>query len=216
MKRIAVLVTSSILLAACGNKTDANEKNFGAALSQYLDKKGDLCLQLKDWPVEVSEMDLRLQETMPTGTAGQMAALKAVGLVSGVDVERDEMYPFGNKPTGRKFTVKRYTLTEIGKKFYREAEVDSFMGTKKAMQLCYGKTALDEVVKWEGPMKFGDFQTVSVKYTYKIDNLAEWANKPEFQVAFPYVKNEIDGIGTKEEQHSLKLTNLGWEANGLD
>lgn len=43
-KNIAILAAlGTVALAACGSKTDANEKNFGAAMSQYFDKKGDLC-----------------------------------------------------------------------------------------------------------------------------------------------------------------------------
>jgi hypothetical protein len=30
-----------VLLAECGSKADADEKNFGAAVGQYLDKKGE-------------------------------------------------------------------------------------------------------------------------------------------------------------------------------
>ena len=65
-KNIAILAALSVAtLTACGSKTDANEKNFGEAMTQYFDKKGDLCLNTKRWPVDLSEMDLRLQKTMP-------------------------------------------------------------------------------------------------------------------------------------------------------
>lgn len=219
-KTIAIAVLGAVSVTACGSKTDANEKNFGAALTQYLDKKGELCLRLNKWPVDVSEMDMRLQKNLPTGTAGQMAALEAVGLVAGVDTEIDQVGMFDNKPTGHKFKVKRYTITDAGKKFYREKEVDSlgFGGPKKVMQgdVCYGKKALDKVVKWEGPMKLGDYQEAGVKYTYKIDNLADWTKKPEFQVGFPYAKQIIDDAGKKETQHAVKLTSQGWEAKGLE
>ena len=41
-KQLAILAAlGTVTLAACGSKTDANEKNFGAALTQYFDKKGD-------------------------------------------------------------------------------------------------------------------------------------------------------------------------------
>jgi hypothetical protein len=214
------IVVSAVVLAGCGSKQDANEKNFGAAISQYLDKKGELCLGTNKWPVDVTEMDLRLQNTIPTGTAGQMEALTAVGLVSGVDAEVDQVGMFDNKPTGHKFKVKRYTLTDAGKRFYREKEVNQIGlgGAKKVMQgnLCYGKKSLDKVVKWEGPMKFGDYQEANVKYLYKINDLADWTKKPEFQTAFPYIAQIIDGAGKKEQQGAVKLTNIGWEPRGLD
>ncbi|MGB8602010.1 MAG: hypothetical protein WCD42_07425, partial [Rhizomicrobium sp.] len=54
----AVAVLGLLCLSACGSKTDANEKNFGAALSQYFEKQGAQCLSLGiydgQWPVEVT------------------------------------------------------------------------------------------------------------------------------------------------------------------
>lgn len=222
MKKILALgiVAGTVSLTACGNKTDANEKNFGAALTQYFDKKGDLCLNTKRWPVDLSEMDLRLQKTMQAGSANQMAALEAAGLVKGEDTEVDIMGFMDNKPTGRKAKVKRYTLTDAAKPFAQEKDVDSIglngKTTVKQTDLCWGKKALDKIVKWEGPMKFGDYQEAGVTYTYKVNNLADWAKKLEVQAAFPFVKSVLDSAGSKESKHAVKLTSQGWEAKGLD
>ena len=222
MKKILALgiVAGAVSLTACGNKTDANEKNFGAALTQYFDKKGDLCLNTKRWPVDLSEMDLRLQKTMQAGSANQMAALEAAGLVKGEDTEVDIMGFMDNKPTGRKAKVKRYTLTDAAKPFAQEKNVDSTglngKTTVKQTDLCWGKKALDKIVKWEGPMKFGDYQEAGITYTYKVNNLADWAKKPDVQAAFPFVKSILDGAGSKESKHAIKLTSQGWEAKGLD
>lgn len=222
MKKILALgiVAGAVSLTACGNKTDANEKNFGAALTQYFDKKGDLCLNTKRWPVDLSEMDLRLQKTMQAGSANQMAALEAAGLVKGEDTEVDIMGFMDNKPTGRKAKVKRYTLTDAAKPFAQEKNVDSTglngKTTVKQTDLCWGKKALDKIVKWEGPMKFGDYQEAGITYTYKVNNLADWAKKPDVQAAFPFVKSVLDSAGSKESKHAVKLTSQGWEAKGLD
>lgn len=219
-KNIVILaVLGTVTLAACGSKTDVNEKNLGAALTQYFDKKGSLCLNTKRWPVDLSEMDLRLQKTMQTGRANQMAALEAAGLVKGEDTEVDIMGIMG-KPTGAKAKIKRYTLTDAAKPFAQEKDVD-FIGpngkaTVKQTDLCWGKKALDKIVKWEGPMKFGDYQEANITYTYKITNLADWARKAEVQAAFPFVKSILDGAGSKEAKHVVKLTSQGWEAQGLD
>ena len=222
MKKILALgiVAGAVSLTACGNKTDANEKNFGAALTQYFDKKGDLCLNTKRWPVDLSEMDLRLQKTMQAGSTNQMAALEAAGLVKGEDTEVDIMGFMDNKPTGRKAKVKRYTLTDAAKPFAQEKNVDSIglngKTTVKQTDLCWGKKALDKIVKREGPMKFGDYQEAGITYTYKVNNLADWAKKPDVQAAFPFVKSVLDSAGSKESKHAVKLTSQGWEAKGLD
>ncbi|MFC5473707.1 hypothetical protein [Paraherbaspirillum soli] len=218
-KVVGGAIAMTILLAGCGSKTDANEKNFGAAIVQYLDKKGELCLNITKWPVDVNEMDLLLQKSMPTGTAGRMVALEAVGLAKGVDTEL-EGAGFDGKPNGVKFKVKRYTLTDAAKPFERQKDVEhiGLNGRIKEVQtdLCWGKMALDKVVKWEGPMKFGDYQEASVKYQYKIEGLADWAKKPEFLTAFPHVAQIAEDAGKKEQQQSVKLTSVSWEANGLD
>ncbi|HEY0200584.1 MAG TPA: hypothetical protein VGC24_02705, partial [Burkholderiaceae bacterium] len=172
-----VVILGMLSLIGCGSKQDANEKNFGAAISQYLNKKGELCLRVDNWPVDVTEMDLRLQKTSPTGAAGRMEALAAIGLASGTDVEIDQVSMFDNKPTGHKLKIKRYVLTDKGKNFSSKKEVDQIGldDVKKTMKgdICYGKKSLDKIVKWEGPMKFGEYQEANVKYLYKIDGLAE-------------------------------------------
>lgn len=219
-KHLAILAAlGTVTLAACGSKTDANEKNFGAALTQYFDKKGDLCLNTKRWPVDLNEYDVRLQKTTATGPGGQMAALEAAGLVKGEDIEVDVMGIMG-KPTGTKAKVKRYTLTEAAKPFAQEREVSAIglngRTTEKQTDLCWGKKALDKVVKWEGPMKLGDYQEASVTYLYKVNNVAEWAKRPDVQASFPVVKSVLDAAGTKPAKHPIKLTSEGWEAKGLD
>ena len=218
-KVLSSAMAVAILLAGCGGKTDANEKNFGVAIAQYLDKKGGLCLNLTRWPVDVSQMDLRLQSSMPTGAAGQMAALEAAELARGQETEVQNNGLDG-KPAGPKFKVKRYVLTDAAKPYERQKEVRNLAlgGTAKETKtdLCWGKEALDKVVKWEGPMKLGDYQEANVKYQYKIEGLADWAKRPEFLAAFPYIRQVMDDAGRKELQHGVKLTSVGWEANGMD
>jgi hypothetical protein len=148
-----------------------------------------------------------------------MAALEAVGLVKGADIEVDIMGIMG-KPTGGKAKIKRYTLTDAAKPFAQEKDVASFglngRTTVKQTDLCWGKKSLNKIVKWEGPMKFGDYQEAGITYTYKVNNVADWAKKSAVQAAFPVVKSILDGAGSKESKHYIKLTSQGWEAKGLD
>lgn len=218
MSKNAILFATvcTLMLSACGSKTDANEKNFGTALSQYFEKKGELCLDVKRWPVDLTEFDLRQKDTIQTGVANQMAALEAVGLVTGADTDVEG----SGFNRGVTYKVKRYDLTDAAKPYVREEEAVQIglNGAQKATQrdLCWAQKALDKVVKWEGPMKFGDYQEASVTYTYKIKNIADWAKKPEVQAAFIGVKTLIEGASTKESKHGVKLTSQGWEARGLD
>ena len=38
----------------------------------------------------------------------------------------------------------------------------------------------------------------------------------EYGGRFPVVKSILDGAGSKESKHVIKLTSQGWEAKGLD
>lgn len=215
-----VIAAGVILLTACGSNTDVNEKNFGKAITQYLDKKGDLYVYInnwsaEEWPIDLYEKDLNRQESTPHGIANQMAALEAAGLVRGEDTEV-EIKDWMDKPTGHMVKIKRYTLTDAAKPFIRETTSSWSLNGNKKIELCWGKQALDKIIKWEGPMKLGDYQEAEIIYTYKLNNLADWAKNPELQVAFPEIKETLDGVGNKKIKHAVKLTSIGWEAKGLE
>ncbi|MGO1541437.1 MAG: hypothetical protein ACTHZI_01490 [Luteimonas sp.] len=220
MKSSLAVLSFVALIAGCSSKTDPNEKNFGAAIDAYLAKKGALCLNAETWPVELNESQRKMAESLGgTGRAARLEALLSRGLVASETMDKPELSLLGQQ-TGRVSKVTRYELTDEGRRFFRESR--SRGGFSKPNEgevrgeLCYGNKALDKVVKWEGPMKLGDYQGADVKYLYKIEDLAEWAQSDDIQNAFPVVKESISGAGSKLQSHGVQLTNLGWEANGID
>lgn len=165
-KKFAALLVAlgAITLTGCDGKNTANEKNFGLAMSQYLDQQGDLCLNnYREYPAKVVPSPLQHQQEI----AKQMAALESVGLVQ-------------CETTGEEKTC---SLTAAAKPFTREKTETGWTidgaRTSTHTDLCWGKTGLDSVVRWEGPMKSGDYQEALVFYTYKVDNLADWAMTPK-------------------------------------
>lgn len=44
-----------ILLTGCGSKEDANEKNFGAAISRFVEQSNELCMgfRVNQWPIDL-------------------------------------------------------------------------------------------------------------------------------------------------------------------
>jgi hypothetical protein len=201
-----------LALAGCGNKEDASEGNFGAAISRYLAERGDLCLgfSFRQWPVDVAA-------GRSPGPAAQMAVLEAAQLVSGENTVADEITPLGR--TGLKAVARRYTLSDKGKRFYRPkprppGTVD--VGSPAASDLCYGKMALASVVKWEGPVKMGALQAALVTYTYKINDLADWAMQPGIAAVFTDAARIVNGAGKVNAALHLKLTSAGWEFDGGD
>jgi hypothetical protein len=194
------LITVSSL-GACSGKDAANESNFGSAIRAHLQAHGRLCLGFKKWPVDLPQGGF-------AGTDGsRMAALEHVGLVAGHDAEGDAD-PLSSFLTGRrKKTVRRYGLTDEGKRFF-------VPGAAGEGDVCYGTKALARVVKWEGPIKLGDFQEASVKCTYGIEGLAAWAKDDDIRKAFPSLARVVDGAGSSESRYTVKLTSEGWEVKG--
>jgi hypothetical protein len=110
--------------------------------------------------------------------------------------------------------VLRYELTDEGKKFYREKDVVGLGPNKEALgDICFGQQTLDKVNKTEGPIKIGDTTGATIYYTYRIDNLADWANNPEIQKVFPGIVPTINGAGKTTLNQNLTLTDQGWKAN---
>jgi len=201
-------VALSASLSACDSKTAANKKNFGITVTQYFDKKGDLCLDPVKWPVDVYETDMRQQKLFPDGVAGQMAALEAVGLAKGEDVELPGTFVDG-KPNGLKVKVRRYTMTDAAKPYLRA-------NAKQQQRMCWGRKLLDKIVRWADPSKVDDHEESAVIYTYKLSNVADWAKKPQVKEAFPVLGRTVDGEHTQKEKLYVKLTPQGWEAFGLN
>ena len=206
-RALCAMVLGTFLLVGCGSKNDANEKNLSEATNAYLVKKGQLCLGLAaKWPVDLQESDRG--PGMVRGS--QMAALEKVGLVQSHETETEITPLSGARPV--KVKVLRYELTDDGKKFYQEKEAAGLIGAKESRgDICFGQQALDTVIKTEGPITVGDKKEVTLYYTYKIENLADWAKNPDVQNTFPGIVSTINGAGKTTLNQNLILTDHGWE-----
>ncbi len=205
---LCIMVLGTFLLAGCGSKNDASEKNLSEATNAYLVKKGQLCLGLASkWPVDLQDSDRG--QGIVKGT--QMAALEKVGLVRSHETETEVTPLSGTAPV--KVKVLRYELTDDGKKFYQEKEVPGLIGEKESRgDICFGQQALDTVVRTEGPIAVGDKKEMTLYYTYKIENLADWAKSPDVQNVVPGIVSTINGAGKTTLNQNLILTDHGWEA----
>lgn len=202
-----VMVLGTLLLAGCGSKSDVNVKDLSDATNAYLVKKGQLCLGIATkWPVDLQESDQRAGNVK----GSEMAALEKVGLVRSQNVEA-AYTTLSGRPAKAK--VLRYELTDEGKSFYREKDVVGLGPNKEALgDICFGQQALDSVVKTEGPVTVGNNKEMTLYYTYKIENLAEWAKDPNLQKTFPGIVSTINGSGKTTLNQNLTLTDQGWEA----
>jgi hypothetical protein len=91
--------------------------------------------------------------------------------------------------------------------------VPGLIGEKESRgDICFGQQALDTVVRTEGPIAVGDKKEMTLYYTYKIANLADWAKNPDVQNVFPGIVSTINGAGKTTLNQNLILTDHGWEA----
>ena len=117
MSKLQASLLCVAALAACSSRNEASRENFAAGVKAYLERRGDLCLAKSAWPIDVTQREI----DAGARNALQMPALEKVGLVkssvASVDVHDEE----------RRATiqVRRYDLTEAGKKYYLTREMRS-------------------------------------------------------------------------------------------
>lgn len=191
----------AVFLTACNDVKKPSDGNFRKAISRYLEKHGKACTWIgSPFPIDISESEQKLQ----SGTSGQMAVLEAAGLVHSSDAVAPTPGIFG---PGAPRRVKRYEPTETGKHYLQQ--VPGVLG--QSVGFCYGDKTVDSIVKWTEPATMGAGSQSEVTYTYKIANLAPWAERPDIQHEFGDIRTTVGGISKSNEIAGLQLTDQGWE-----
>lgn len=195
------LLAGVVALTACDSARRPSDGNFRKAIDQYLAKRGKVCTWIgRPFPVDVSESEQKLQ----SGTGPQMAVLEVAGLVRSSDTITATPGIFG---PGAPRRVKRYEPTEAGMKYLQQ--VPAVLG--ESAGFCYGDKTVDSIVKWSEPVATGPYSQSEVTYTYKIADLAPWAQRPDIQREFGDVRTTVNGVSKSNEVVDLQLTNQGWK-----
>ena len=211
----ALAGAGALALGGCSRPADASAKNFGAALTAYLAKRGDLCLAKNHWPIDVTEREIEAGAR----NAVQLPVLARLGLVESTVAEVDRK---DDDDQLHHMKVRRYLLTEAGRKYYILRNAARPDGTQAPQgDLCAAKLSLDKVVRWEegatavatGSVPRAPKQMV-VTYTYKVEP-APWTRDAEAQKVFPVVAGVVRGAGSAQLQETLSLTPSGWVAVDL-
>ena len=183
---------SLLTITAC--KKDGKPSNDMAKLTldQYYAKRGDLCLYVGKFPIDISPRDLNpsIMEIMNDGLPAQLSALENAGLVG-----RNSMSVSAGGNFGAQMPVMRFKVTDLGSKFFGTKPREAFaMGTwidVNSPEFCYGKFVLDKVesiTEIEG--KDGK-KTAEIKYIVRTDGGAGWASNQKIQGAFPEIKSML-------------------------
>jgi len=189
-------------LQACDSGAAApTRENFQHAIESFLAERGDLCLAMFDWPI-----DLTPAEAGARGRhALQLPVLEKLGLARStvVEVARTDADPQG--------VVKRYELTDAGRRFYKPHAHTASGGVAHANDFCAAHLSLDRVVDWQiGPDR--SHPQALVSYTYHVEP-APWMKDADAQRVFPMVMRVIDGAdGQLQLKQALVAGERGWVA----
>lgn len=196
-----------MILTGCDDPKEVSAKNFGKVIQDGLKKQGEVCLERLRWPVQVNlGASSEAFNAQATSDASRMAALEAHGLVSSTIEESTDFLK-------QKSRTQIYRLTDAGSKYLLERDIPNFLGdgSTKRTDFCWARMQLADIVKWMGPGQSGAYPVVSVKYTYQLANVPEWAQSPNITKAFPEIQQRLAGQKQEEMAATLRLSNLGWE-----
>jgi hypothetical protein len=206
MRRHLLIPFAGLLfLAACNSARKPSDANFATAINQYLATHGRTCALIgNQFPADVPKAHASM-------LAPRLAALEQAGLVHGTDTTAvvHGMLDVLRGPTAPQ-PVRRYELTAEGQRYFQQTPGP--LGT--TYSFCYGQKAVDSIVRWTQPTGTQSSSQSEVTYTYKLVDLAVWAQRPDMQQAFPDIQATISGASKANQVVGLQLTNEGWEIPG--
>lgn len=193
------------VLAACG--ADGNPakaptaENLAPALDDYLAKRGDICLAMFDWPIDLSEAEAG----SGARHAVQFPVMEQLGLVRSSIVEAPKS---SENPDG---AVKRYELTEAGRQFYKQHPYAA-RGAEHEKDFCVAHLKREKIVDIKVQGADTGHPLAVVSYTYQLDS-APWMQDAGAQRVFPMITRIINGAGGALQLHQgFTLGEKGWVA----
>ncbi len=209
MRRLYLASIAGLLtLTACNDTRKPSHPNFRNAIDQYLAKHGEACTVIgRQFPIDVP----RSEQNEQYGTAPKLAALEQAGLVHANDTTAVVHGMFDSlRGTPPPQPVKRYELTDKGTKYFQQ--IPGTLGQTSGF--CYGRKSVNSIVKWTEPAVVGTSSQSEVTYTYRIVDLAGWAERPGVQQSFSDIRATVNGASKATEVVGLQLTSKGWEVPG--
>jgi hypothetical protein len=193
-----ISVAALVLFSACNDARKPTNATFTIAINRYLDHHGQTCTLIgPQFPIDIPR-------SQQSSIGGKFSALQHAGLVSETDTTAvlhglmDALR--GPSPAQ---PVRHYTLTPEGEKYMQQVSG----AVTPTSSFCYGQKTVNSITHWTT----GSQSAAEVKYTYRVVNLAAWAQRPEVQQAFPDIQSTLSGAAKAEQIVGLQLTDKGWE-----
>lgn len=207
MKALSVsLFATAVLLAGCGSKNDANEKNFARTVSARLDSSGLLCIT----PTPAGRA-MTFPAVYPNSWLGNPAEPSTAPLKSLEDAGLLEQ----STGPGLFLTApgRIYSPTPAGKKLATQLPFDPnnialSVNRENVYAFCYGKLSLNKIVDWTSP----DLRTheSAVRFTYNVTLNEPWASNAPLLARFPEIANMQRAAGSDVVRVMMVQTEDGW------
>ena len=199
---MAAAVACSVSACAKHDPRAATPENFAHALDQTLARHGDICVAMFDWPVDLTEAEAGAGSRH----AVQLPVLEKLGLVQGtiVAVPRSHENPDG--------ALKRFTLTDAGRQFYKPHAYISRDGEQHPNDFCVAHLTREKIMDIQLDRRDAQHPQAVVSYTYRID-AAPWMKDADAQRVFPMIEMVIRGANGGLQMHQgFTLGDQGWVA----
>lgn len=205
LPKTLMMATAVLIVSACGKSNDHSaptRENFKSALDDVLAKRGDVCLAMFNWPMELTPAEAGAGSRH----AVQLPVFEKLKLVTStvVAVPRTDDNPQG--------VIKRYALTDEGRKYYKPHAYTGRDGVEHPSDFCVAHIKPDKVVSWELDQHDAKHPLAVVNYTYQIEP-APWMQDADAQRVLPMVAQVIRGAGSGMQMHQgFTLGEHGWVA----
>jgi hypothetical protein len=203
-RRTLALVAMACAASACSpnDPRAPTPENLSRALDEALASRGDICLAMFDWPIDLTEAEAGAGSRH----AVQLPVLEKLGIVRSTIVPARESK---ENPDG---AVKRFELTDAGRQFYRPHAYTARNGEQHASDFCVAHLAREKIVGIQVDQRDAQHPQAVVSYTYRIAP-APWMKDADAQRVFPMVARVIQGAGGGLQlRQGFVLGDKGWVA----
>ncbi len=192
IKRI-LIIGLALTNFACSDPQAPNEENFKQAIQNYLSSTKRACFEVPNLPLKIKKSDLTYYTNINE--------LLSIGLLRIDDPEKKEI------------TI---SVTEKGKQALKTFEKSYLYSTglitrNSNVAFCYGEPKIVAITNFTEPASFAGRTFTSVKFTYTVENFADWAKNNASilnrSLLFQNIKSIKKPISSKAD---LILTKKGW------
>ena len=206
-RHLAALLAAlaAIALSACSKPDpDAPMRNaFETGLRSFLaDGHDQLCLGMYDWPIDLTEAEAGAHSRH----AVQLPVFEKLGLATSTIVPAPKS---AENPDG---AVKRYALTDEGRKYFKPHSYKTRDGAAHQNDFCVARISVARVESWQVDSHDAQHPAALVSYSYHIEP-APWMDNADAQRVLPMVAKVIKGAeGGLQMHQGFAKSPQGWVA----